>query len=124
MDKQTKKQMVAEYMQRKPDMGVFMIRSKSENKCHVEAAKDFRSKMNGSLVKLEAGSHPNLELQQDWTARGKEQFDMCILEKLEPKKEEENKDYTQDLNLLKELWMEKLLEEEGMYFYSRRLPRP
>jgi hypothetical protein len=49
----------------------------------------------------------NEELQKDYTKRGEANFLFEVLDYLEPK-EDSNYDYTEDLEVLKEMWIEKL----------------
>jgi hypothetical protein len=107
-----------QYKQMKPQMGVFIIRSKSSNKCYIEGTQDLRGTINGARFKLGAGGHPNKELQKDWDELGEGNFTIEILENLEYDKDESKTDYTEDLALLKMIWEEKLAKE-NMEFYNK-----
>ncbi len=106
------------YKQMKPDMGIFIIRSNSKNKCYIDSTKDLKSTLNSTKFKLEAGSHPNRELQKDWKENGEMAFTIEILEKLEYDKDESKEDYSEELALLKMIWEEKLIRG-GMEFYKK-----
>ncbi|MGE5629928.1 MAG: GIY-YIG nuclease family protein [Caulobacteraceae bacterium] len=69
-----KKELKMQYKQMKPEMGVFIIRSKVNDKCFIEAAQDFKGKINGTKVRLGSGMHPNKELQKEWTEYGEANF--------------------------------------------------
>lgn len=60
--------MKQQYKEMKPEMGVFIIRSKASNKCFLQATPNLRGTVNGTQFKLNAGIHPNRELQQDWNS--------------------------------------------------------
>ncbi|SHE55345.1 hypothetical protein SAMN02745784_01051 [Tissierella praeacuta DSM 18095] len=47
-------------------MGIFIIRSNSNNKYYIEATQDLKIRMNREIFQLKWGSHPNKELQKDW----------------------------------------------------------
>lgn len=113
-----KKELKLQYKQMKSDMGIFIIRSKVSNKCHIEATQDLRGTMNGTSFKLEAGGYPNRELQREWNDLGKESFTIEIIENLKYDEDESKTDYGEDLTLLKMLWEEKLVKE-NMEFYKR-----
>ena len=49
----------------------------------------------------------NEELQKDYTKLGEVNFHFEVLDYLEPK-EDSTYDYTEDLDVLKEMWIEKL----------------
>lgn len=92
----------------KPDMGIFIIRSKLSNKYYMEATQDLKSKMNRSIFQLKWGNHPNKELQKDWNEFGEDNFTIEILDTLEYDKDESKTDYTEDLTLMQMVWEEKL----------------
>lgn len=100
-----------EYKQMKPDMGIFIIRSKGNNKCYIEASKNIKASINASEFKLESNNHPNRELQKNWKELGKDKFTIEILEQLEYNKDESKTDYSEDLTLLQMIWEEKLIKE-------------
>ncbi len=112
-----RKELREQYKQFKPDMGIFIIRSKSSNKCYIESTKDLKSKVNSTKFKLEFGNHPKKELQKEWKSYGEKNFIIEILEKLKYDKNESKTDYTEDLALLKMIWAEKLLQK-GIKVYK------
>ena len=102
----------------KPPMGILIIRSNSNKKCLIEATQNLKGRLNSTSFKLNAGGHPNQELQKEWKELGEANFTIKILENLEYDKEDDTKtDYSEDLALLKLLWQEKLTKE-GFTFYS------
>lgn len=119
MDKARKKELAEQYKLTKPRMGIFIIRSKVNNKCYLQTTQDLRGVMNGAKVRLQAGFHPNRELQREWNEFGPENFTIEVLENLEYDKDESKTDYTEDLALLKMMWEEKLAKE-NMEFYKKR----
>jgi len=114
-----KKELKMQYKQAKPQMGIFIIRCKANNKCYLQATQDLRGVMNGALVRLNGGMHPYKELQKEWTKLGQENFIIEILENLEYDKDESKNDYTEDLKILQMIWEEKL-SQENLEFYSKR----
>lgn len=119
MDKNRKKELINQYKQMKPPMGIFMIRCKVNNKCYIQATQDLRGVINGAEVRLESGMHPNRELQKEWNEFGSGNFTIEILENLEYDKDESKTDYKDDLSLLQMIWEEKLLKED-LQFYKKR----
>ena len=115
-----KKELKEQYKLMKPLMGIFIIRCKLNNKCHIQIANDFRGVMNGARVRLAGGMHPNRELQKEWTQYGAGSFIIEILENLEYDKDESKTDYSEELALLQMIWEEKLAKE-NMEFYKKRI---
>ncbi|NLJ72434.1 MAG: hypothetical protein GX333_05430 [Syntrophomonadaceae bacterium] len=52
------------------------------------------------------------ELQRDWQELGAQQFEVKILEILEYDEDESKTDYSEELELLKMIWVEKLIKED------------
>ncbi len=103
-----KKELKQQYKMMKPTMGIFTIRSKSSDKCYLEATPNLTGAINGAKFKLEAGVHVNRELQKDWNEHGEEGFTIEILETLEADGDESKNDYMEELKILQMLWEEKM----------------
>ena len=115
-----KKELKLQYKQTRPQMGIFTIRSKVNNKCYIQTTQDLRGVINGAKVRLGNNMHPNKELQKEWMDFGSENFTVEILENLEYDKDESKTDYTEDLALLQMIWEEKLAGEK-MEFYKKNI---
>jgi hypothetical protein len=111
MDKSRKKELIRNYKQMKPPMGIFIVRSKVNNKCYLQTTQNLRGVINGAIVRLEAGMHPNRELQKEWEEVGSENFTVEILENLEYDKDEAKTNYSEELSLLQMIWEEKLVRK-------------
>lgn len=108
------------YKEMKPDMGVFIIRCKVNNKCYLQTAADFRAAINGAKARLSGGFHTYRELQKEWNEFGADSFTIEILEKLEYDSDGVRTDYSEDLALLQMIWEEKLTRD-NMELYKKRL---
>lgn len=118
MESNRKKELKLQYREMKHPMGIYIIRSKSDNKCFLEATANLKARMNSSIVKLQSGFHPNRELTKAWKEQGEENFEMEILENLEYDKDETKTDYSEELAVLQFIWEEKL-GNEGLEFYKK-----
>ncbi len=103
-----KKELKQQYKMMKPAMGIFTIRSKSSDKCYLEATPNLTGAINGAKFKLEAGVHVNRELQKDWNEYGENGFTFEVLETLEPDRDETKTSYQEELKILQMLWEEKM----------------
>ncbi len=113
-----KKELKEQYKYMKPDMGVFIIRSNFNNKYYIEGTQDLKGTINSTKFQLGFGNFPYRELQKEWKEHGGSSFTIEILEKLKYDKDESKTDYTEDLDLLKMVWEEKL-SDKGMELYKR-----
>jgi hypothetical protein len=56
--KERKNLLKQQYRDRKPDMGVFVIRTLDHKHFAIEKADDMKGTLNGSKFKLQMGNHP------------------------------------------------------------------
>jgi hypothetical protein len=82
-EKMNRKQMIAEYKNRKTPRGTFAVRFAERGPAWVDATPDLDAARNGILFMLRNGMHPNKELQAEWTAHGEAAFRYQVLETLE-----------------------------------------
>lgn len=115
MDKKTLKQ---DYKTTARPMGVYQIRNLINEKVFVGSSLNLEGIFNRYRFALQAGSHPNKALQADWNESGAENFAFEILEEL-PAGENPGYDYRSDLEVLEDLWLEKL-EPFGEKGYNER----
>jgi len=111
-----RRELKREYKESKPDMGVFMIRSKSTGKTYIESTRNLKGSINRARFTLNLGSHMHRELQHDWKVKGEADFEMDILEILDYKEDKPEADYTDELELLRSMWQERLVGE-GFVLY-------
>ena len=100
----------------KPDMGIFKVQSKIDNKSFLETSQNLKGYINRTRFQLNSGNHPNKELQNEWKKEGEENFIIEILEILEYDKDESKTDYGEELEVMKYVWQEKL-GKENVEFY-------
>lgn len=111
-----KKELKQAYKNYKPDMGVFVIKSNADKKCHVEESRDLKGDINSAMFKLDLGTHPNKALQKQWKERGRTAFAIDIPQKLEYDKDPSKTDYGEELAILKMLVKETLVKEGWSFF--------
>jgi len=102
-------------------MGIYQIQNMKNGKLFIGSAKDLRGIINSNRFQLKSGRHFNMELQKDFNETGENNFSFAIVDHLKPK-EELNYDYTEELKVLEEMWLEKLqpYDEKGYNTRSSR----
>ena len=100
-------------------MGIFRIKNLINGKIFIGRGTNVQGKINSHKFQLEQGSHPNSVLQKDFKESGSKNFSFEVIDYLDPKKDDMDYDYTQDLILLEEMWLEKL-EPYGEKGYNKR----
>jgi group I intron endonuclease len=102
-----KKELKQKYKETLPPMGIYQIRNGVTGKIFVGKSKNLHGKSNSFKFQLRHGSHMNSDLQNDFNIYGEDNFFFEVVDELTPK-EGVKYDYTEDLNTLEELWLEKL----------------
>lgn len=117
-----KKKLKREYKETVQPMGVYRITNTVDGKIFIGASKNLKAAYNSNMFQLNGGMHRNKELQAAYSHLGEESFSFDVLDYLEPK-QDPGYDYSEDLKVLEEMWIDKLqpFDEKG---YNRRKPGP
>jgi len=121
MNKQSKEkrqQLKQMYKEMKPPMGAFMIKNTQNSKAFMDVSKDLKSSFNRHCFQLKAGAHPVKELQKEWNQFGQQAFVFEVLEQLEYDEKIEKDDYSEELEIMKMIWLEKLGKEKSIRLYG------
>ena len=113
-----KKDLKREYKQTLRPMGIFQIRNRVNEKVFIGSSLNLDGIFNRHEFQLKMGGHSNKDLQTDWNEFSAENFEFEILEELFPR-ENPDYDYRADLEVLEDLWLEKL-EPYGDKGYNER----
>lgn len=109
-----KKELKEMYKQIKPDMGIIVVQSKINNKYYLETTQNLKGKMNSIRFQLKSGGfRANEQLQKEWKQYGSESFEIKVLENLEYDKDESKSDYSEELEIMKSIWDEKLKNQNS-----------
>lgn len=113
MDKQRKKELLQQYKEQRPDMGIYGITIKKSGVTYMACTKDLKASKNRDLCQLNFGSHPNTALQKAWKELGESAFECKTIEILEyDKKNPDKTDYKEELQILLTLCKDKLKNTE------------
>lgn len=104
MDMQRKNQLLEEYRNRKPEMGVISFRCIRTGEAFLGISKDTKSDFNSNRCKLAANWHPNKRLQELWNQYGENSFELSVMQVL--KYEDPKADHTAKLEKLLTLCLE------------------
>jgi hypothetical protein len=103
-----RKACIRQYKETPRPAGMFRVRNTATGKSLVGSTANLPGMLNRHRFQLQNGSHPSRELQADWNALGPDAFEFEVLDQLKPSAEPDY-DATEDLQVLKELWLEKLM---------------
>lgn len=102
-----RKARIREYKDTPRPAGVYRVRNSVTGKSLIGSTTDLPGMLNRQRFQLENDSHPDRKLQGDWTKLGSDVFEFEILDQLKPS-DDSTYDPTEDLAVLKEMWIEKL----------------
>ena len=112
MDNNRKKELQSQYREREITGGVYIIRNTLNNKLFLDAAIDLHGSKNRFEFAQKTGSCVNVKLQRDWEEQGSGGFAFEVLEELKMGETQTQKEFKADIELLKEIWREKLANEK------------
>ncbi|MFH2044111.1 MAG: GIY-YIG nuclease family protein [Pseudomonadota bacterium] len=102
-----RKELINEYKQTIQPMGIYQIRNRINGKIFIGSSKDLKGIINRNKFQLKNGLHMNTAMQNEFNEGGEESFSFEILDQLNPR-DDINGDYTDELKMLEEMWLEKL----------------
>lgn len=108
----SKKEICALYKEREIIGGVYVIRNTLSNKLLLKAETDLRRSKNRFDFSQATGSCIDLKLQSDWNKQGGVQFVFEVLEELKKGKTQTDEDFKVDIEILKELWLNKMSDSD------------
>ena len=82
MEKQSRREAVRAYKDRKIPQGIFAVRCAASGEVWVGASRNLDQQQNGIWFSLKLGSHPNRALQAAWAAHGASAFTFEVVEVL------------------------------------------
>ena len=117
-----KKELKKQYKQNIQLMGVFQVKNLINGKIFIDSGLNLQGKMNGCRFQLSLGSHMNRVLQEDFNKNGINNFSFEVIDYLKLK-EDIKTNYTDDLKMLEEIWIEKLQPFDEKGYNKRRITR-
>jgi hypothetical protein len=111
--------LLRKYKETPTPAGVYRIRNTVNGRSLVGSSFSLPGILNRHRFQLEHGSHPERDLQRDWTELGPDAFQFEVLDQLEARNDPAV-DPADDLRILLDLWLAKLSEAgEPMYRRAR-----
>jgi len=107
MENRNKKELQDAYKQRKVIGGLCAIRNTVNGKMLLAAVSNLQGYRNRFEFARGSAGCIDLKLKADWEQYGKDAFDFVILEELEKNDTQTDKEFSDDVRILKEMWLEK-----------------
>lgn len=106
-----KKELRAQYEQRKVIGGVYRFMNSKNGKFYLQSTDDIQGTRNMFQFAQMTNSCNIPPLQRDWSEFGKDAFQLEELELLEKTETQTREEFAQDIKTLMEMWKEKLSGE-------------
>ncbi len=104
-----RKALIRAYKESRLPTGVYRVLNRNNGKCLVGSSTDVPAILNRHRFQLTAGGHPNRALQREWNEMGSDAFSFEALDLIEPPEDRPDYDPREDLAVLEQLWLDKLL---------------
>jgi hypothetical protein len=114
MDKQNRKELRAAFKEQKDIGGICAIKNTANGKILVLPVINLRAYKSRFEFSQQTGSCAEEKLLSEWEKYGAKGFTLEILEELERMEEQTPKEFRNDLNTLKEIWLEKF-DSDNLY---------
>ena len=108
----TKKELQKQYNEREIIGGVYVIKNTLNNKMLFYATTDLQGRKNRFDFSQKTGSCIDMKLQSDWNKQGSEHFVFEVLEDLKKGETQTAEEFKSDIEVLKELWLDKLSDSD------------
>jgi hypothetical protein len=79
-----RKEAIRKFKEQKSRMGAYAVRCTTSGQVWVGSTRNLDANRNGSWFALRQGGHRDRSLQEEWKARGEQNFQYEILELLDP----------------------------------------
>ena len=83
MDKSRKKELLSEWKERHPVMGVFSVKCIATGEQFFDSSRDGSTWFNRYRFELNSGNHRNKRLQELWNTYGEKEFEFFTVSELE-----------------------------------------
>ena len=110
-DNKNKKEILVKYKEREIIGGIYAITNTLNNKIFVGATTNLQGSKNRFEFSQKTGSFVEMKLRSDWNKQGSEQFVFEVLEELKKGETQSEQEFKADIDILKEMWLEKLSDK-------------
>lgn len=107
MNADRKKQIISDYKSKRAVGGVYAIVCSGNQRRCVKASPDIGGIKNRYQFAMAIKGCPDPVFRKEWEAYGSESFSLHILEELEMKEDQSAREFAEELELLRDLWLEK-----------------
>lgn len=112
MEKNNKKQLKDNYKNRAMIGGVYCIKCSGNDRKWIKSTKDIPGQKNRYKFFFSTNTCPEPSMITEWNSYGAESFSFIILEEINKGETQTEREFTNDLESLLEMWIEKQKQED------------
>lgn len=113
MDRQKRKDLTAAWKNRRKTGGIYVIENTVTGERLLLSSPNLESARNLFAFSQATGSCAHPHFREEWAQLGGQAFALAVLETLEQKEEQSDREFAEELALLLELWQGKEAAEEA-----------
>lgn len=106
MERQSKKEIKDQYKNRTLVGGVYSITCNGSGRVWIKSTNDLEGQINKFNFFVSTNFCPEPTMRTDWNQYGADAFSFSILEKLEKGETQTDKEFSDDIRALYEMWLE------------------
>ncbi len=111
MDKFTKRELKENYKNRAVVGGVYCIKCNANDRMWIKSTKDMKGQKNKFAYSISTNSCLEPQMYQEWNQYGAESFSFVILEEIKKGETQTELEFTEDIGILLEMWIENLKKD-------------
>ncbi len=111
MEKLSKKELKEQYKNRTVTGGVYCIKCDDNGHMWMKSTKDLEGQKNRLAFSISTNSCPEPDMLTEWNQYGANSFSFVVLEDMKKGETQTEREFTNDIELLLEMWIEKQQQE-------------
>lgn len=112
MNSDRKKELKSAYKSRPVTGGICCIYCKNNNRRLLQSTRNIEGLRNRFTFAMKIKSCPDPLLLEEWKEFGNDAFTFEVLEEIAKREEQTDKEFTADIEVLYEMWLEKLQQSD------------
>ncbi|WP_303870987.1 GIY-YIG nuclease family protein [Acetobacterium wieringae] len=111
METQSKKELKESYKNRAVIGGIYGIKCSGNDRIWIKSTKNMAGQQNRFGFAVATNSCPEPAMLDDWKAFGAKSFSFVVLEEIEKSEAQSEREFSDDVAILLEIWIDKQKEE-------------